>query len=493
MLFHGVGEGEAVSTRPSPGPRGARGEDRPAWRKVRLVAPETATIARSARSHDPSGDARAALLAWHATAQPRSGSEAGSPDPVRSAARDLGSRVALNLDDHWGAERPAGKIRVVELFSGCGGLSIGFSALNAVLPAYRLMVALDMDPIANATYAANFGKDADEVDIGGLAADPALLKELVRRSSGEEDDAPLIVVGGPPCQGFSSHRAKDATDGRNSLVRSFAEVAVSLDPDAILLENVPELLTDRHWPLLDSALDVLREAGYCVSVGVHNTAEFGVPQDRFRAVVLAAKRPISQPTGLLDRPNFRTVRDAIGHLPAIRAGERTHAERLHFTAAHRQSTIETLQAVPKDGGNRPPHVGPECLRRGAVRQGKPLYEDVYGRLAWDRPAVTITNYARNPASGRYGHPEQDRGLSIREAALLQGFPSEYQFSGALDPCFRQIGNAVPPRFSAALAAHLLGEILAETESPDASPGITDPVGPSFARLIPALKAGSRVL
>ena len=192
------------------------------------------------------------------------------------------------------------------------------------------------------------------------------------------------------------------------------------------------------------------------------------------------------------RDQFRTVRDAIGDLPRIEAGQKIEADPWHYTAAHRASTIEVLRAVPHDGGNRPMDVGPDCLRRANEKQGKPAYEDVYGRLAWDRPSVTITNYARNPASGRYAHPEQDRGLSIREAACLQGFPRAFEFAGPLDPCFRQIGNAVPPLFAGSLAAHLLGELLGPPVAPGPG-GILKSVGPSFSRLIPALKKQTRHL
>jgi DNA (cytosine-5)-methyltransferase 1 len=112
-------------------------------------------------------------------------------------------------------------------------------------------------------------------------------------------------------------------------------------------------------------------------------------------------------------------------------------------------------------------------------------------LYWDKPAITITAYARNPASGRYVHPEQDRGLSVREVALLQSFPRDYDFAGSLDERFRQIGNAVPPVFAAYLAAHILEQLKIEIPESESRQGITTPVGPSFARLIPSLKAGYR--
>jgi DNA (cytosine-5)-methyltransferase 1 len=167
---------------------------------------------------------------------------------------------------------------------------------------------------------------------------------------------------------------------------------------------------------------------------------------------------------------------------------------MHRTVDHRIETIETIRAVPVDGGRLPPDRGPDSLRRIRERQGRGGYDDVYGRLRWDRPSITITAYSRNPASGRYVHPEQHRGLSIREAALLQGFPRDYVFEGSLDDAFRQIGNAVPPLFAAALAAHVRELVMAPRQQRAvASSGITSPVGTSFARLIPGLKAGTLTL
>ena len=145
-----------------------------------------------------------------------------------------------------------------------------------------------------------------------------------------------------------------------------------------------------------------------------------------------------------DSERFISVRQAIGHLEPVKPGE-IGLDPMHFCANHRNSTVETIKQVPRDGGSRPPGVGPKCL---AKVDG---YRDVYGRLAWDRPAVTVTASARNPASGRFSHPEQDRGLTVREAALLQGFPHNFIFEGSFDEKFLQIGNAVPPRFSLCLA------------------------------------------
>jgi DNA (cytosine-5)-methyltransferase 1 len=414
---------------------------------------------------------------------------------IRNIAHALGKEVALNIGSYWQAAKTAarGPIDVIDIFSGCGGMSAGFQAVNGLLPTFNLVMAADIDPVANATYRHNFGIPPLEKDVSRLARSTRDLRRALE-ASGRRSDHPLILIGCAPCQGFSSHRNRcGGGDQRNSLFLDFSRIAIALKPDAIVVENVPELLTTQYWPYIQESRSILAKGGYSVYVGVHNMAEFGVPQERFRAVMLALPKSFEPPRGFLTRSQFQTVRQSIGNLPKIKAGERYSRDPMHYSADHQSSTLETIRAVPRDGGNRPPDVGPECLRRGKERQGKAMYEDVYGRLYWDRPAITITAYARNPASGRFVHPEQNRGLSVREAALLQGFPPDYWFSGSLDERFRQIGNAVPPTFASYLACHLLGELLTPRgeEHIVTQRGILRPVGASFSRIIPALKAGYR--
>lgn len=438
------------------------------------LAEDTALADRLASQGDSSGGADAAVR-W------------------RAAIQVLSGRMADNLDGYWRSAKaaPEGPIDVIDMFSGCGGMSAGFRAVNGLLPAFRLALAVDINEAANATYAANLGSVPVREDISTLASSKLRLDELLR-SSGRRPDHPLILIGCAPCQGFSSHRnAAGEGDVRNSLFEDFAQVAVNLMPEAIVVENVPELLTNKYWPYVENARRILEGAGYFVHLDVHNMAEFGVPQERFRAVMLALRKPFGRPRGFLRRGEFRTVRQAIGSLPAIRSGEPNVDDSMHYTAGHKESTLATIRAVPRNGGSRPADVGPQCLQRAFERRGRAIYEDIYGRLYWDRPAITITGYARNPASGRFVHPEQDRGLSVREAALLQGFPSDYWFEGGLDQRFQQVGNAVPPAFSAYLALYLLGELLSPSPPAEwAGPGITTAVGTSFSRMIPGIKSQS---
>lgn len=343
---------------------------------------------------------------------------------------------------------------LVDLFCGCGGTSVGFAAISQLGPFFRLASALDIDRHATASYEVNLGVKPLCADIAQLVRERGALRNLPRIFR-LRPDHPLILIGCAPCQGFSAHRKKDKSaklDWRNSLVVDFAEVALTLKPEVIFMENVPELLSGRYRAFYEAAESRLAKAGYVLQSRVVNMAEFGLPQKRYRAVVLGFRRPFRMIEGFLKPEKFPTVREAIGGLPAIQAGKAHPSDPMHVTARHRQATIDVIRRVPKNGGSRPRGVGPKCLDRV-----KGFY-DVYGRLRWDKPAITITAYARNPASGRYVHPTQDRGLSIREAALLQGFPRRHQFVGPFDDRYAQIGNAVPPSFAAQVAAYIIGEL-----------------------------------
>jgi len=410
------------------------------------------------------------------------------PAGARRWARRVGIEASESIVTNFlDPRRPnSGAIDVVDLFCGCGGLSAGFEFIGRKVKSYRLAGAVDSDPWACSTYARNLPVRPIIADLSTETSTAGKLRRLVA-SFQLRDGAPLVLIGGPPCQGFSAHRKKNGKGGdhRNALVSAFARVVEFLRPDFVLFENVPEVLSERHWHYFRQMQVALEEEGYNVRAQIHNLAGFGVPQERFRAIIMAARKPFEMPSPYIVPPDFRTVRDVIGSLERVEPGERT-SDPMHFCTRHKPSTIHTIRQVPKDGGRRPAGVGPRCLDKVDG------FRDVYGRMYWDRPANTITAYARNPASGRYVHPTQDRGLTIREAALLQGFPNRWIFDGPFDHKFLQIGNAVPPVFAAYVASHVLGELLSTSTGHVAEGTFTDVLSPtsnSFSSGIAGRKKG----
>ena len=375
-------------------------------------------------------------------------------------------------------------VQVIDLFSGCGGMSYGFLTANTEAIKYRVLGGLDFDKHAAATYRKMIGRPCLEMDVRDLTKPKILARAL---DAWEYDPAlPLILIGCAPCQGFSSHRKKDKRqDIRNHLLLAFAKVVAAIRPDLVVMENVPEMLYLEHWRHFAAFKAALAANGFHLRARVENLATFGVPQERYRALVLAsrANARLKMPIPPVRPMNFATVRDAIGDLPPLSAGERHPDDPMHITSKHRAETINILRHIPKDGGSRrslPAGIGPECHRHVDG------FRDVYGRLWWDRPAIAITARCRTPSCGRFVHPEQDRGLTVREAALLQGFPRNFMFEGPFDDKFKQIGNAVSPQFSRSLAQHIAvvwhGAGTGATEFDDVVGPITKSISSSLAAM-----------
>ena len=243
---------------------------------------------------------------------------------IRAAARKLAEFVALKATPAFQTKQSAasGPIDVVDLFCGCGGLSSGFEIVGKQILSYRLASAVDLDRWAIATYSDNLPVRPHLSDLSLVLRSESTLEELIH-SLNLRAGAPLVLVGGPPCQGFSAHRKKDGRpdDPRNHLMHAFAKLAERLRPDVIIMENVPELLAHKHWNQFEGFRSALEDANYILRTQIHNLAAFGVPQERFRAVVIASKKPIALPSGFLDAERYLTVRDAIGSLPAVEPGE----------------------------------------------------------------------------------------------------------------------------------------------------------------------------
>ena len=412
----------------------------------------------------------------------------------RKYIRELTLMVQNSLKDFHPMDSASYKnnlIQLIDFFSGAGGTSLGFAALNGVLPAIKMLGGCDINEISATTYSHNFGTPIIHEDITTLAFENGKLDEFLTKI-GYDSSKPTIMIGCAPCQGFSSHRKKnwnEEDDVRNSLIMAFAEIVKKVQPDVIIMENVPEFLSSRYWKYFAAAKTCYEENGYTIKANIYNAAAFGVPQERFRSIVIGMKKEFLLPEGYLQSSDYRTVREAIAYLPAVAAGVASPDDPLHKSASHKQSTIDVIKQVPHDGGNRPAGVGPKCLDK---IKG---FSDVYGRLFWDKPSITITHYARNPASGRYIHPEQDRGLTAREAAILQSFPYGFEFCGKSDDIYRQIGEAVPPMLSSAIAASVITELLSmmptDAELAESPKSITAPVSSSYSSVIAGIKTRGR--
>lgn len=300
-----------------------------------------------------------------------------------------------------------------------------------------MIAALDNDPVACQTYRLNHPQvNLIEEDI--RTVDPRVHEAFV----GAKDIDILIVCA--PCQPFSSqNRNRGESDLRADLLLESIKFAEALRPACIMFENVPGVAGNGNRKLLESLKVGLFHAGYTLSEPRRiDAAQLGVPQRRLRCVMVATKNSsgvaIFRDAVFSARPT--TVRQVIGHLPALTSGERSEDE-LHFARTHSEIVLKRLAHIPKNGGSRsalPPELELDCHR------GKPKsFSDVYGRMNWDDVAPTLTTGCADLTKGRFAHPEQDRAVSLREASLLQTFPVGYRFSGNASEIARQIGNAVP--------------------------------------------------
>jgi len=407
--------------------------------------------------------------------------------PPKAGHSSTGSGDSLHLRTSRKPDQPL-RIGVVDFFCGAGGVSAGLKATESSAE-FEIILGIDNDPHCAETFKRMIGANCEQIDVLELANSNDTLEKTVESWNVKKFDK-LLLVGCAPCQGFAAHRKSFRDeDPRRNLFEAFCRIAETIKPDAIFMENVPDLFSAGHWHHFAAGRDTLLKAGYHVEAGIYNFAGFGLPQERFRAVVIAQRNEFSLPKAPLPPGEYRTVRDAIGHLRELESGERDPNDPMHVASRHRESTLKTLRSVPKDGGNRPIGVGPACLDRTRAAHGG--YTDVYGRLAWDKASVTITARCRTPSCGRFTHPEQDRGLTTREAALLQGFPPHYVFSGPFDDGFKQVGNAVSPlvakAFGEYLAESLSGASLERWEEGEPPIAVKGTVGPGFAVTINGIK------
>lgn len=341
-------------------------------------------------------------------------------------------------------------VKVFDFFSGCGGASQGFQDAGM-----KIAFGLDWDADAKCSFQLNFpaatfmAKDIRHVE-------EQIIYELVNHSRPH----PILFCGCAPCQPFSKQntiRPQSSEDERFPLILEFLRFIERCKPDIVFVENVPGIqnVCPESEPI-NEFLQGLERAGYVnPAYGSVPLRRYGVPQSRSRFLLLASRHgavnlpPETHGPGTAN-PEFETVRDWISDLPRIAAGEKHPLIADHRAARLSPLNIKRIRATPEGGGHRdwPEHLRLSCHRKSGG------YTDVYGRMSWDRPASGLTTRCISYSNGRFGHPDQDRAISVREAACLQTFPMDFSFSGSLNSMARQIGNAVPVRLTKTVGLHV---------------------------------------
>lgn len=319
----------------------------------------------------------------------------------------------------------------MDLFCGAGGLTHGLIEAGV-----RVVVGVDLDDACRHPYEANNGSGFRAIDVTNLGA-----SEL---KSWFGDATVRVLAGCAPCQPFSSYSQRYETVGtkRWGLLHQFARLVREVRPDIVTMENVP---TVTKHSVFDDFIAMLKVQGYEVWFKVIDCADYGLPQRRRRTVLLASlhgaiklREPLAS--------EFKTVEDALKGLPVLRHGGSDENDPMHTASRLSELNYERIK-VSKPGGSWrdwPKHLIAECHRK---KTGK-TYPGVYGRMRWDEPAPTLTTQFYGFGNGRFGHPSQARALSLREGAILQGFPQDYSFVPKGEPIHfkllgRLIGNAVP--------------------------------------------------
>jgi DNA (cytosine-5)-methyltransferase 1 len=338
-----------------------------------------------------------------------------------------------------GKSRP--KIVAADLFCGAGGLTSGLAKAGI-----DVRVGVDIDPACEYPYTAN--------------NDSQFLLKSVAKLSAEDFNLGTgsnlkLLAGCAPCQPFSSYHQKATTkDRRWNLLNHFSRLAEEIQPDLITMENVPNLAKQK---VFHRFVNRLKKQGFNVSHEVIDCSEFGVPQTRRRLVLLASKLG---PISLMRKRNrkAKTVKQAISNMPRLKAGQVSKRDPLHQASELSTMNLRRIQASTPGGTWRDwdKELVAPCHRR---KTGK-TYPGVYGRMTWSEPAPTITTQYFGFGNGRFGHPTQDRAISIREGALLQSFPKGYRFVKRGNPIYlktigRLIGNAVPVKLGEAIGNTLI--------------------------------------
>lgn len=342
------------------------------------------------------------------------------------------------------------KPTVIDLFAGVGGLSLGFEQAG-----FHVVLANEYDAEIAAAYRKNHHKT--KMVVGDITA--LNLEDTFGAFAGKID----VIIGGPPCQGFSQKgQRKTIHDERNFLFKYYVKVVELVCPRYFVMENVPNLLTAENGYFQKEIADLFKGMGYDLNTGILNAADYGVPQNRRRAVIIG-KRNGKAPILPIKTEQRVTIWDAIGDLAYLESGEGQEEQRYadlpasdyakslrgdmcvlhnHVATKHSKLALERLALIP-------PNCGKEVLPDEHLT--KSIYSGTWSRMIKDDISVTITTRFDTPSSGRFTHPYLDRAITVREAARIQSFPDSFVFTGTKSSQMKQVGNAVPPRLANAIA------------------------------------------
>lgn len=334
----------------------------------------------------------------------------------------------------------------IDFFCGAGGLTRGL--LDSGI---KVLAGFDYDNSCKESYEFNnpkaifINKDIRKIELDDL-----------QKACKTTDFSKVLFSGCAPCQPFSTQTKGERDTKEATLLGAFGRMIEIAQPGYIIVENVPGITKVRGYSTFQRFISTLKKYNYKYAFEILNAKYFGVPQNRRRMILLASKyfQPV-MPQGKYGttlRP-FRTVRDAISHYPRINAGETNTLFYNHTAASITSLNLERIQATKKDGGDR--KSWPDKLKLKCHIGDYKGHTDVYGRMEWDKPSPALTGRCNSISNGRFGHPEQDRAISLREAAALQTFPDGYVFFGSSKSIAQQIGNAVPVKFAEEIAKELL--------------------------------------
>ncbi|MDG1153413.1 MAG: DNA cytosine methyltransferase [Alphaproteobacteria bacterium] len=350
--------------------------------------------------------------------------------------------------------------KILDLFCGCGGMSYGFESVKQ----FETKIGVDFNTDALKTFATNFP------DSYTIEADVKNKKQFNSIIELAKENKINMIIGGPPCQGFSlKGKKRGLEDERNYLFMEYFNFVEKISPEIFVIENVKELLTSSDGFFISQIERKCKKLGYNIQYDVFNAVDFGVPQNRYRAIIIVTKKKIDKisPNKIKE---IKTVKDAIYDLAFLKSGEgefkqdykketsSKYQEQLkdseylynHIATNHSNVALEKLSMIP-------PEKGKEFLP--IEMHGKQKFSTTWGRLEWDKPSPTIDTRFDTPSNGKNSHPFLNRSITMREAARIQSFNDSFIFYGKKTEICKQIGNAVPPLLSKAIGEEIARKFL----------------------------------